>query len=100
MKRMIAAGAALALLLPATAALAQQPAKGKDATPPKAAAATAPAGKTLYQQGQFDLRRQRPGRQQPSQVLAQEPHVDQVARLLDGREGVQGRHEVGRPDWR
>jgi len=56
MKRMIAAGAALALLLPATAALAQQPAKGKDATPPKAAAAaTAPAGKTLYPQGQFDL---------------------------------------------
>ena len=55
MKRMIAAGAALALLLPATAVLAQQPAKGKDATPPKAAAVTAPAGKTLYPQSQFDL---------------------------------------------
>src|SRR5438067_7987724 len=59
MKRIIAAGAALALLLPAAATLAQQPAKGKDA-PPKAAA-TIPAagaastGKTLYPQSQFDL---------------------------------------------
>src|SRR6266480_8102306 len=55
MKRMIAAGAALALLLPATAALAQQPAKGKDAPPPKASSATTPTGKTLYPQSQFDL---------------------------------------------
>src|SRR3954467_15745750 len=58
MKRIIAAGAALALLLPAAATFAQQPAKGKDA-PPKAAttpaAATASTGKTIYPQGQFDL---------------------------------------------
>ena len=59
MKRIIAAGAALALLLPAAATLAQQPAKGKDA-PPKAAATTpaagaASTGKTLYPQSQFDL---------------------------------------------
>jgi len=59
MKRIIAAGAALALLLPAAATLAQQPAKGKDA-PPKAAATTpaagaASTGKTVYPQGQFDL---------------------------------------------
>src|SRR5512138_1990793 len=57
MKRIIAAGAALAVLLPAAAAFAQQPAKkdapAKDA-PAKAATAT-PSGKTLYPQGQFDL---------------------------------------------
>src|SRR5436190_656441 len=74
MKRIIAAGAALALLLPAAATLAQQPAKGKEA-PPKGAATTpaagaASTGKTLYPQGQFDLMlkerlaqdRPRPGR--------------------------------------
>ena len=58
MKQIIAAGAALALLLPAAATLAQQPAKGKDA-PPKAAAAPSAAatstGKALYPPGQFDL---------------------------------------------
>ncbi len=55
MKRIIAAGAALALLLPAAAALGQQPAK-KDAPPAKTTpAASAPSGKTLYPQGQFDL---------------------------------------------
>src|SRR5437763_12117401 len=56
MKRIIAAGAALALFLPAAAVLAQQPSKGKDA-PAKAAAApaTASTGKALYPTGQFDL---------------------------------------------
>ena len=56
MKRIIAAGAALALLLSASATLAQQPAKGKDA-PAKSStpSASVSAGKTLYPQGQFDL---------------------------------------------
>src|SRR5439155_6491328 len=56
MKRIIAAGAALALFLPAAAVLAQQPSKGKDA-PSKAAAAPAAtsSGKALYPTGQFDL---------------------------------------------
>jgi peptidyl-prolyl cis-trans isomerase C len=58
MKQIIAAGAALALLLPAAATLAQQPAKGKDAPPKAAAAPSAGAtstGKALYPAGQFDL---------------------------------------------
>ena len=57
MKRIIAAGAALALFLPAAASLAQQPAaKSKDAPPAKSApAASTPAGKALYPPGQFDL---------------------------------------------
>ena len=58
MKRIIAAGAALAVFLPAAAAFAQQPAKSKDA-PPKDAAVKAttatPSGKALYPPGQFDL---------------------------------------------
>ena len=44
MKRIIAAGAALALFLPAAAVLAQQPSKGKDA-PAKAAAPPATAAR-------------------------------------------------------
>jgi len=51
MKRTFDAAAALAALLPATAALAQTPAKAKDA-PAKAAATS---DKALYTQAQFDL---------------------------------------------
>jgi peptidyl-prolyl cis-trans isomerase C len=58
MKPKLVAAAVLAAFLPAAAALAQTPApapaKSKDA-PPKAAAPAAPAGKTLYAQGQYDL---------------------------------------------
>jgi peptidyl-prolyl cis-trans isomerase C len=57
MNKTLVAAAVLAALIPATAALAQAPAK-KDA-PAKAPAATstpaAPSGKTLYPQGQYDL---------------------------------------------
>ena len=52
MKRTFVAAAVLAALLP-IAASAQAPAKAKDA--PAKAAAAAPAGKTLYTQGQYDL---------------------------------------------
>ena len=57
MKRIIAAGAALALFLPAAAVLAQQPAKekGKDAPTKAAAAPAASSGKALYPPAQFDL---------------------------------------------
>src|SRR6266581_2445691 len=50
MKRSFVAAAVLAALLPATAALAQTPAKAKDA-PAKAAT----SDKVLYSQAQFDL---------------------------------------------
>ena len=51
MKRSFVAAAVLAALLPATAALAQTPAKAKDAPPAKAAT----SDKVLYSQAQFDL---------------------------------------------
>ena len=54
MKRTLVAAAVVAAFLPATGALAQTPAKAKDA-PAKAAPAKASSDKVLYTQGQFDL---------------------------------------------